>query len=137
MALRRVLRGILWCILYLRRQFGPRARIVLGKIGVTEGFRLGNVQWAGAPVWGYGFREWVVAGRRLQFGWRNSPGLFCLFSAALEHNHRNTSYGDAVVSEQGSTATQHVDVTPPKTNDRPGPLPPSRRVPRGHGGEER
>ena len=35
----RVLRNIIGRILYLRRRFGPRARIVLSKIDVTEAFR--------------------------------------------------------------------------------------------------
>ena len=48
-------------------------------------------------MFGYVFRELVVDDRRLQFGWRSSPGVFCLFSAALEHAHRHTSYDDAVV----------------------------------------
>ena len=133
----RVLRDIIWRILYLRRRFGPHARIVLSKIDVTEAFRQVSVQWAGAPVFGYGFREWIVADRRLQFGWRSSPGFFCLFSAALEHAHRHTSYEDAVVMEQGRIATQHVAVTPPKATDRPTPLPPGCRVPRGEGGGRR
>ena len=38
-ALGRVLRDIIGRIWYLRRQFGPRARIVLSKIDVTEAFR--------------------------------------------------------------------------------------------------
>ena len=97
----RVLRNIIGRILYLRRRFGPRARIVLSKIDVTEAFRQVSVQWAGAGVFGYVFRELVVADRRLQFGWRSSPGFFCLFSAALEHAHRHTSYDDAVVMAQG------------------------------------
>ena len=59
--------------------------------------------------------------RRLQFGWRSSPGFFCLFLAALEHAHRHTSYDDAVVIEQGKTATQHVAVNPPRAIDRPPP----------------
>ena len=107
----RVLRNIIRRILYLRRRFGPRARTVLRKIDVTEAFRQVSVQWAGAPVFGYVFRELVVADRRLQFGWRSSPGVFCLFSAALEHVHRHTSYDGAVVMEQGRTATDHVSVT--------------------------
>ena len=84
----RVLRNIIGRILYLRRRFGPRARIVLSKIDVTEAFRQVSVQWAGAPVFGYVIRELVVADRRLQFGWRGWPGVFGLFSAALEHAHR-------------------------------------------------
>ena len=61
----RVLRNIIGRILYLRRRFGPRARIVLRKIDVTEAFRQVSVQWAGVPVFGYVFRELVVADRRL------------------------------------------------------------------------
>ena len=64
-------------------------------------------------------------------------GVFCLFSAALEHAHRHTSYDDAVVMEQGRTATEHVSVTPPRATDRPAPLPPGCRVPRGQGGWRR
>ena len=72
----RVLRNIIRRILYLRRRFGPRARIVLRKIDVTEAFRQVSVQWAGAPVFGYAFRESVVTDRSLQFGWRS---FFCCF----------------------------------------------------------
>ena len=79
----RVLRNIIGRILYLRRRFGSRARIVLSKIDVTEAFRQVSAQWAGAPVFGYAFYELVVADRRSQFGWRSSPGFFCLFSACL------------------------------------------------------
>ena len=74
-ALGRVLRDIPWQILKVCRQFGPRARIVLSRINVTEAFRQVSVQWAGAPVFGYGFREWVMADRRWQFVQRNSPGF--------------------------------------------------------------
>ena len=62
--------------------------------------------------------------------------VFCLFSAALEHAHRHTSYDDAVVMEQGGTATEHVSVTLPRATDRPALLPPGCRVPRGRGGEK-
>ena len=133
----RVLRNIIGRILFLRRRFGPRARIVLSKMDVTEAFRQVRVQWAGAPVFGYAFRDFVVADRRLQFGWRSSPGFFCLFSAALEHAHRHTSYGDAVVMAQGRAATGHVSVIPPRTTDRPALLPPGCRIPRGRGGGRR
>lgn len=59
-------------ILFLRRQFGPQARIVISKMDVAEAFRQVAVHWAGAPVFGYAFRDWVIVDRRLQFGWRNS-----------------------------------------------------------------
>ena len=88
-------------------------------------------------MFGYAFRELAVADRKLQFGWRSSPGFFCLFSAALEHVHHHTSYDDAVVTAQGRTATEHVSVTPPRATDRPASLSPGCRVPRGRrGGEE-
>ena len=73
----RVLRNTIGRTLYLRRRVGPRARIVLSKIDVTEAFRQVSVQGAGAPVFGYDFRELVVADRRFQCGWRSSPGFFC------------------------------------------------------------
>ena len=129
-----MLRDILWRILYSRRQFGPRARIVLSNIDATEAFRQVSVQWVGAPLLGYVFRQWVVADRWLQFGWRNSSRFCCLFSAAVEHTHRHTSYGDAVATKQGSTEIQHVDVTPPKGNDRRTPLPSSWLISRPQGG---
>ena len=128
------MRDIIGRIFFLRRRFGPRTRIVLSKMDVTEAFRQVRVQWTGAPVFGYVFRDFVVADRRLQFGWRSSPGFFCLFSAALEHAHRHTSYGDAVVMAQGRAATGHVSVIPPRTTDRPALLPPGCRIPRGRGG---
>ena len=133
----RVLRNIIWRILYMRRRFGPRARVVLRKIDATEAFGQVSVQWAGEPVFGCAFRELVVADRRLPFGWRSSPGFLCLFSAALEHAHRHTSYDDAVVMEQGRSATEHVSVASPRATDRPAPLPPGCRVHRGRGGGRR
>ena len=72
--------------------------------------------------------------RRLQFGWRSSPGFFCLFLAALEHAHCHTSYDDAVVMEQVNSATQHVAVNPPRATDRPPPSPSACRVPGRQGG---
>ena len=89
---------------------------MLSKIDVTEALRQVSVQWAGAPVFGYVFRELVVADRRLQFGRRSSPGFFGLFSAALEHTHRHTPYDDAVVMEQGRTAMEHVLGHPTERN---------------------
>ena len=56
-------------------------------------------------------------------------GVLLFISIALEHSHRHTLYDDAVVMEQGRTATQHVAVTPPRAADRPAPLPPNCRDP--------
>ena len=91
----RVLRNIIGRILYLRRRFGPRARIVLSKIDVTEAFRQVSVQWAGAPVFGNVFRELVVADRRLQSRWRSSPGFpvcFPQLSSTLIATRRTTPW---------------------------------------------
>ena len=72
----------------------------------TEAFRQVSVHWAEwAPVLGYGFRAWVLADRRFQFGWPSSPEFVCLFSAALEYSHRHTLYDGAVVMEQGTAAS--------------------------------
>ena len=43
----------------------------------------------------------VVVDRRLVFGWRNSPGFYCLFAGAIEHVHVSTSFDDAVVTPPG------------------------------------
>ena len=134
----RVLRYAIWRILYLRRRFGPRARIVLTKIDVPKVVHHMSVQWTRAPVFGYSLRKWVVSDRRLQFRWRISPGGFCLFSAALEHAHRHPSYDDAVVMELGNTVSQHIKVL----IHRERPTAPSRllsacRVPGRQGGGRR
>ena len=44
-------------------RFGPRARIAVNKIDVTEAFRRVSVQRAGALVFGHAFRDLVVADR--------------------------------------------------------------------------
>lgn len=133
----RVLRNIVWRILFLRQKFGPQARIVISKMDVAEAFRQVAVCWAGAPVFGYVFRDWVVVDRRLQFGWRNSPGFFCLFSSALQHSHSETSPRDAVVTKQGRDATQHVEVRSPMAPECPASFPSGVRTPSGSGGGER
>lgn len=85
----RVLRDIIWRIVYPHGRFGPRERVVLSKIDVTEVFGQVSMQRGGAPVFGYGFCEWVLG--RLQFGWRSSPGFFYLFSVALIDACRTTT----------------------------------------------
>ena len=102
--LKHVLRDIIWRILYLRQRFGRRARIVLSKMDVKDAFRQVPVEITRAPVFGYVFGDLVVVDRRLQFGWRNSPGFWCLFSSALEHAHNNTSHCNAVCTDSGREA---------------------------------
>ena len=129
-----VLRDIVWRILWLRRTYGPSARIVLSKIDVTDAFRQVAVQWSGAPVFGYSVGDLVVVDRRLVFGWRNSPGNFCVMTAALEHSHNHTSVANAVVTDLGRTATNHVEVPLPSERETPPPFPPGCRIPPGSGG---
>ena len=104
----------------------------VSKIDVTEAFGQVSVQWVGAPVYGHGFREWVVADRRLQFRWRSSTGDFCLFAAAREYAHRHV-----IRRRRGDGTGEHRDVAyrgQPTESGRPSPsLPPECRVPRGPG----
>ena len=79
---------------------------------------------ARSPVFGYLFRDLVIVDRRLQFGWRNSPGYWCLFASALEHSHKHTSLASAVTTSQGRVAIAHVVVEPPVDSSRPVPLQP-------------
>ena len=86
----RTLRDKIWRILHLRRPSAPLTRILLSKMGLKDAFRQISVEWFHCPVFGYAFHDLVIVDRRLQFGWRNSPGFWCMFSAALEHSHVNT-----------------------------------------------
>ena len=109
----RVLRDVIWRILFWRAKFGPSARIVMSKIDLTDAFRNVPVRPEKSAVFGYAFGEWVVIDGRLEFGWTNSPGYFCLLTGALEHSHAATTFADAVVTEQGRAATAHINVQPP------------------------
>ena len=129
-----VLRDVIWRILYLRRKFGTDARIVLSKMDVANAFRQVPVEFGRSPTFSYVFGNMVVVDRRLQFGWRNSPGFWCLFASALEHAHVNTTFRDAVVTVQGRAAAAHVVVQPAGEAERSSPLPPNCRVPPGTGG---
>ena len=120
-----VLRDIIWRILYLRKRFGRGARIVLSKMYVKDAFRQVPVEITRAPVVGYVFGGLVVIDRRLQIGWRNSPGYWCLFASALEHA--------ALCSDSGRGATQHVVVRPPREL-RAAALPPGYVALPGRGG---
>ena len=117
-----VLRDVVRRIAYLRRKVGVSARILLSKMDVKDAFRQVAVEWERSPTFGYVFRDLVVVDRRLQFGWRSSPGFWCLFASALEHSHVNTSFDDVVTTEAGREATAHVGVTQPANADRPAPL---------------
>ena len=89
-----VLRNIIGRILYLRRRVGPRARIVLSKINVTEAFRQVSVQWAGAPVFGYFFANWSwpIVGCSLDGGVRRGFSVcFQLLSNTLITTRRTTT----------------------------------------------
>ena len=129
-----VLREVVERILYLRRRFGPRVRIVISKADIASAYRHVPVAWSGAPVFGFVFGDWVAVDRRLCFGWRSSPAWFSLFSRAIEFSHRHTSASTAVVSEHGRNATAHVKVECPAANVPNVPLPPGCRTPAGEGG---
>ena len=94
------------------------------------------MEWERSPTFGYAFRDLIVliVNRRLQFGSCNSPGFWCIFASALDHSYVNTSYENAVVTESGSEATAHVEVTQPAATDWPNPLPQGCRVPPNTGG---
>lgn len=77
-----VLRDFIWRILFPRAKW-PRGRIVLSKMNVPEAFRQVRVSPIGNQVFAYVFQDWIVLDRCLMFGWRYSPGYFCLFSSAL------------------------------------------------------
>ena len=129
-----VLCDIVWRVLHLCRPSAPLTRILLSKMDVKDAFRQICVEWSHCPVFGYAFRDLVIVDRRLQFGWRNSPGFWCLFSAALKHSHVNTSFQNAVFTPFGRAATSHVQVSSPAEGESPVSLPPGYRVPPGDGG---
>lgn len=129
-----VLCNVVWRVLFLRRRFGNAARIVLSKMDAKDAFRQVAVDAARSPVVGYQLRDLVIVDRRLQFGWRNSPGYWCLFASALEHSHKNTSFSSAVGTTQGWAATAHVVVEPPVGPAQPAPVHPRIVTPPGKGG---
>ena len=96
-------------MLYLRDRW-PRSRILISKMDVAEAFRQVHVTWAGNQVFAYSFEDWIVVDRRLMFGWKNSPGFFCLFSDALRHSHTRTAWPHTSVSPCGAESTKHVRV---------------------------
>lgn len=87
--------------------------MVLSKIDCTEAFGQIGLQCAGVPVFGYGFRVWVVT-PSVAFGYRSSPVCFCLHSAALELSYCHTTNGDAVVIQEGKTPRRSMSVKPPR-----------------------
>ena len=84
-----------------------------------DAYRQVVVGWERSPTFGYVFRKRVAVDRRLQFGWRKSPGFWCFIASALERLHVNTSYENAVVTESGSNAIAHVEVTRSTATERP------------------
>lgn len=133
-ALGTVLRDVVWRVLFLRKTFGTGVRIVLSKIDMTDAFRQVPVCGRDSPVFGYSFGKWVIVDRRLEFGWTNSPGNFCLLTSAIEHAHLHTKFDDAVVTNQGKVATQHITVPAAVGVESPPPFPPHCRIPPGVGG---
>ena len=96
-----VLRDIVWRIFFLRRTLAPHTHIMLSKMDVKGAFRKVAVEWDGCTKFGYVLGDFVVVDRRLVFGWRNSPGFYCLLAGAIKHAHGSTSSDDAVATPQG------------------------------------
>ena len=130
----RVLRDIIWRVLFLRQKFGTGVDIVISKVDMTDAFRQVRVQGAKSSVFGYSCEDLVIIDRCLDFGWTNSPGNYCLLTSALEHAHLQTSAGDATVTAEGWKATQHIDVIEPPVSPPPPSFPPGCRTPPGAGG---
>lgn len=63
-----------------------------------------------AATFGFVVNGYVMVYLRLQFGWRNSPGVWSLGASALEHAHNITTFQDTSVYEQGKVAVVHVGV---------------------------
>lgn len=82
---------------------------MLSRIDVKETYRQIPADPEGAPDFYYRVRNLAEVDPRLKFGWRNRPGRWGLFSAALERAHTR-----AVVSPQGASAVDHVPVAPPR-----------------------
>lgn len=51
-----------------------------------------------------------MAGRRLQFDWSTSPGVWCVFSKALDHAHSITSHRSAVCTDSGGAMTSAAQI---------------------------
>ena len=108
-------------------------RCNLSQMDVKDAFRQMAVEWDGCTKFGYVLGDFVVVDRRLVFGWRNSPGFYCLLAGAIEHAHGSTSFDDAVFTPQGLTPTRHVRVDILAAGETPVQLPPECRVPPGQG----
>ena len=113
---------------------GRGRRCNLSQMDVKDAFRQVAVEWDGCTKFGHVLGDFVVVDRRLVFGWRNSPGFYCLLAGAIEHAHGSTSFDDAVVTPQGLAATRHVRVDILAAGETPVQLPPECRVPPGQGG---
>ena len=129
-----VLRDTVWRILFARCTLAPHTHIILSKMDVKHAFRQVAVEWDDCTKFGYVFGYFVVVNRRLVFGRRNSPGLYCLLAGAIEHAHGSTSFDDAVATPHGLATTRHVRVGIPAAGKAPLQLPPECRAPPGQGG---
>ena len=120
--------------MFLRRTLAPHTHIMLSKMDVKDAFRQVPMEWDGCTKFGYVFGDFVVVDRRLVFGWRNSPGFYCLLAGSIEDAYGSTSFDDAVVTPQGLAATRHVRVDIPAAGEAPVQLSPECRVPSVQGG---
>lgn len=133
-----VLRSVVWRILFLYSKFvagkADPPRILLAKQDTKSAFRQVQVQVNQSPVFGYVFGDIVIVDRYLQFGWTSSPSVWGVCASAVEHAHRRTTVGNAVITPEGRAATSHVRVVPPRENEVPGEMPSNCAYPQDSGG---
>ena len=86
---------VLQRILGLRAKFGDQARILIQTMDVKNAFRQILVDPDGAAAFGYVLGRYPFVDLRSQFGWRGSPGLWRVISAAIQHAQRNTTRASA------------------------------------------
>ena len=79
---------------------------------VKNEFRQVPVDPDGAAAFGYVLGQYLIVDLRLQFGWRGSPGLWRVISAAIQHAQRNTTRASASFSQAGDRAVEHVAIAP-------------------------
>lgn len=83
--LSRVVNDVFFRVLFLRQKRGRNPLIPLCRVDAKYAFRQVHVDPASVPVRGYVTGGHVVVNMRLQFGWRNRPGVWGLVASALEH----------------------------------------------------
>ena len=89
---------------------GPRDRVSHRRVDVKHSCHHVFVDPAGAPVFGFAIGGCVIVLLSLHFGWRNSPGVWALMAAALEHTRTHSVSQREGVSPQEVVAVEHVEL---------------------------